>query len=171
MKKYKILLIDLDDTLTNTISGNTFPKGVWDMKFDFEVLDKIKEYGFERICIVTNQGGVEKGFVNRYNWIKKIDYICACIKEYTGIINCDYEVCVTNCKDCQHRKPNIGMFVDFLSKLTFLDRVINYFDEALMVGDASGLPGQFSDSDKKFAENARIDYMDVNDFKKLKINS
>ena len=63
------------------------------------------------------------------------------------------------------------MFIDFLSKLTFLDGVINYFDETLMVGDASGLPGQFSDSDKKFAENARIDYMGVNDFKKLKINS
>lgn len=34
-----------------------------------------------------------------------------------------------------------------------------------MVGDASGLEGQFSDSDKKFAENAGIDYMDVNEFK------
>lgn len=30
-----------------------------------------------------------------------------------------------------------------------------------MVGDASGLPGQFSDSDKVCAENAGIDYMDV----------
>ena len=32
---------------------------------------------------------------------------------------------------------------------------------SLMVGDASGLPGQFSDSDKVCAENAGIDYMDV----------
>lgn len=31
----------------------------------------------------------------------------------------------------------------------------------LMVGSASGLPGQFSDSDKVCAENAGIDYMDV----------
>ena len=30
-----------------------------------------------------------------------------------------------------------------------------------MVGDASGLPGQFSDSDKVCAEKAGIDYMDV----------
>lgn len=35
---------------------------------------------------------------------------------------------------------------------------------SLMVGDASGLPGQFSDSDKVCAENAGIDYMDVVQF-------
>lgn len=33
-----------------------------------------------------------------------------------------------------------------------------------MVGDASGLPGQFSDSDKVCAENAGVDYMDVIQF-------
>jgi hypothetical protein len=34
----------------------------------------------------------------------------------------------------------------------------------LMIGDASGKPGQFSDSDKRTAENFGIDYMDINDF-------
>jgi hypothetical protein len=36
--------------------------------------------------------------------------------------------------------------------------------ETLMIGDASGKEGQFSDSDKKCAENFGIDYMDINDF-------
>ena len=35
---------------------------------------------------------------------------------------------------------------------------------SLMAGGASGLPGQFSDSDKVCAENAGIDYMDVTRF-------
>ena len=35
-----------------------------------------------------------------------------------------------------------------------------------MIGDASGKEGQFSDSDKKTAENFGIDYMDVEDFVK-----
>ena len=35
---------------------------------------------------------------------------------------------------------------------------------SLMIGDASGKEGQFSDSDKKTAENFGIDYMDVDDF-------
>lgn len=39
-------------------------------------------------------------------------------------------------------------------------------DKMLIVGDASGLPEQFSDSDKKCAENFGIDYLDVNDFVK-----
>ncbi len=37
----------------------------------------------------------------------------------------------------------------------------------LMVGDASGLEGQFSDSDKRTAENFGIDYLDVNEFVNL----
>ena len=36
--------------------------------------------------------------------------------------------------------------------------------KSLMIGDASGKEGQFSDSDKKTAENFGIDYMDVEDF-------
>ena len=36
--------------------------------------------------------------------------------------------------------------------------------KSLMIGDASGKEGQFSDSDKKTAENFCIDYIDVNDF-------
>ena len=36
--------------------------------------------------------------------------------------------------------------------------------DCLMIGDASGKPGQFSDSDKKFAENCGIDYMDAADY-------
>jgi hypothetical protein len=34
-----------------------------------------------------------------------------------------------------------------------------------MIGDASGKEGQFSDSDKKTAENFGIDYLDIEDFK------
>ena len=33
-----------------------------------------------------------------------------------------------------------------------------------MIGDDSGKPGDFSDSDKKCAENFGIDYIDVEDF-------
>ena len=43
MKEYKVIFADLDGTLIETISGETFPKGIWDMKLRFDVLDKIKE--------------------------------------------------------------------------------------------------------------------------------
>lgn len=38
------------------------------------------------------------------------------------------------------------------------------YDTILMIGDASGKEGQFSDSDKKTAENLGCEYMDVDDF-------
>ena len=50
----------------------------------------------------------------------------------------------------------------------FFDEYMDKFnfdkDDALMIGDASGKTGQFSDSDKKTAENFGIDYLDVEDF-------
>ena len=62
-------------------------------------------------------------------------------------------------KDNKNRKPNIGM----------LEHLQEYFGEndksqMIMIGDASGKPGDFSDSDKKCAENFGIDYLDVEDF-------
>ena len=166
MKKKTVLLMDLDGTVINTISGETFPKGVWDMKIDFELLDKIKEYGFKSICIITNQGGVENGFVDMGRWMNKAQYICSCIKEYTGI-KCDYEVCFSNGKNNIRRKPNIGMIMDYLND--FIMGTDDNPKNCLMIGDASGLSGQFSDSDKKCAENANIDYLDVSEFKRKNI--
>ena len=58
MKKYNVIFSDLDGTLINTVSGETFPKGIWDMKFRYEVLDKIKEVKPEYLLIVSNQGSI-----------------------------------------------------------------------------------------------------------------
>ena len=38
MKKYDVIFADLDGTLIETISGDTFPKGIWDMKLRFDVI-------------------------------------------------------------------------------------------------------------------------------------
>lgn len=75
MKKYKVLFCDLDGTLINTISGETFPKGIWDMTFRFKVLDAIKKLAPEYVFIVSNQGGIEKGFVDILYFQQKLIYI------------------------------------------------------------------------------------------------
>lgn len=54
MKEYKVIFADLDGTLIDTISGETFPKGIWDMRIRFEVLDKVKEIKPGCLLIVTN---------------------------------------------------------------------------------------------------------------------
>lgn len=35
--KKKVIFIDMDGTLIDTVSGKTFPEGVWDMKLKMEV--------------------------------------------------------------------------------------------------------------------------------------
>ena len=75
--------------------------------------------------------------------------------------------CTSNDKSDIYRKPNTGMF----ERLTesYVGDDFDYIKSvSLMIGDASGKEGQFSDSDKKCAENFGIDYLDVDDF--IKIN-
>lgn len=165
MKNYKILFADLDGTLITTRSGGTFPKGIWDMEFRFEVLDAIKKMQPATIFIVSNQGGIEKGFVNVNNFDVKFEYIGRAISEYCGCRVCA-EYCATNNKSDPYRKPNIGM-LEYLCE-RFIGDDFNHIESvSLMIGDASGKEGQWSDTDKKTAENFGCDYMDVEDFVKL----
>ena len=162
MKEYKVIFCDLDGTLIETISGETFPKGIWDMRLKFDVLDSIKKLNPEYILIVSNQGGIESGFVNRHDFRRKSEYITRSIREYCGC-ECYAMYCETNDKSDPYRKPNTGMLYSLLENHVVDD--IGYIKSmSLMIGDASGKEGQFSDSDKKTAENFCIDYMDVNDF-------
>lgn len=168
MKKYKVLFCDLDGTLIDTLSGATFPKGIWDMKIKFDVLDAIKKLTPKYVFIVSNQGGIEAGFVNRRNFEFKMEYIIRSMREYLNYdVFVEYSYCTSNDKKNEYRKPNIGMCVKlsekYIQKNNPCPNLAN--KDCLMIGDASGLEGQFSDSDKKTAENFGIDYMDVNEFK------
>ena len=162
MKKYNVIFSDLDGTLINTVSGETFPKGIWDMKFRYEVLDKIKEVKPEYLLIVSNQGGIEKGFISQSDFSTKIECICRTIREYCHC-PCYAMYCVTNDKSDPYRKPNTGM-LEYLTERYIGDDFDYIKFVSLMIGDASGKEGQFSDSDKKTAENFGIDYMDAEEF-------
>lgn len=91
----------------------------------------------------------------------ELNYVAQCVLDYCKVEVCASGYCRTNRKDDPLRKPNTGMFDLFRKRFKF------DLNECLMVGDASGSPGQFSDSDKKAAENFGIDYLDVSDFVKL----
>lgn len=164
-KKYDVIFADLDGTLIDTLSSKIFPKCIWGMRIKFDVLDKIKEINPKCLLIVTNQGGIEKGFVDEENFRLKCEYVRRSISEYTGI-ETRFEYCKSNDVSCEDRKPNPGMLSWLLHEVKMrgiVDEDITK-DKMLMIGDASGKEGQFSDSDKKCAENFGIAYMDVNDF-------
>lgn len=166
--KKRVLFISLDDTLIKTISGKTFPEDVSDFKIQLAVLDKIAEkfpylvYFF----IVTNQEGIGK-FINQSDFKAKLYSINLFCKYYLdsklkNVLHFDEMYCCSTDKTDSYRKPNTGM----------LEKLVNYWEiitkeECIMIGIASGKPGDFSDSDKKCAENFGIDYIDVRDFLKL----
>ena len=74
--------------------------------------------------------------------------------------------CPSNDSTNPLRKPNIGMLKHMSD-----DWGVQNKQEMIMIGDASGKPGDFSDSDKKCAENFGIDYIDVRDFLNLNSNT
>lgn len=165
MKKPIVIFADLDGTLIKTLSREIFPQGIWDMRFNFPALDMIREIHPKCLLIITNQGGIEKGFVDKRNFEFKMEYIRRSIEEYTGITT-EYSYCISNDKNNKYRKPNIGMIDSLMRKMIKRGIVENGIstDSILMIGDASGKEGQFSDSDKKCAENAGFQYMDIEDF-------
>lgn len=169
----KVLFIDLDGTLIKTISGKTFPEDITDFRIQLPVLDKIKKKMPNLDCffIVTNQSGIEH-FVTEDDFIaklKSIDTFCNNYlrKIYTPFLESDYRYCsAPKSSNSPYRKPNIGMLSELLGYYGIAYNKHN-LDTMVMIGDASGKPGDFSDSDKKCAENFGIDYIDVRDFLEL----
>lgn len=170
MKKYKYLFCDLDGTLIKTASGKTFAEDVTDFRIRKDVLDKIKELhqenDLEFIAIVTNQGGIPQ-YISERDFAAKLDAIETFVRRYIIYVLVRAYYCASLDTSDENRKPNVGMLAKAAQDCTkILGSEFNK-EKALMIGDASGKPGQFSDSDKKTAENFGIDYMDVEDFIKF----
>lgn len=165
MKKYKIVFVDLDGTLINTLNGEAFPRGVWDMKLNITLLYKLRQLAPKYVFIITNQGGIEKGYVDRNHFENKLHYLLDCVTEYIGQdCICKSAYCHLNDKDNCYRKPNTGMLSYLIESFVSEDEDSINDEDMCMIGDASGKKGQFSDSDKQTAINFGIDYYDVNDF-------
>lgn len=164
MENKKIVFADLDGTLIETLSGETHPKGVWDCKLKLDVWKKIKMRfpDMTHFFIVSNQGGIEKGLVNKENFSYKYEWILAGLAEWFGKKGLVVQgvACSSNNPESHHRKPNTGMLEDILNDHFSINPDKS---EMVMIGDASGKEGDWSDSDKKTAENFGIDYIDVRD--------
>jgi DNA 3'-phosphatase len=164
----KVLFIDLDSTLIKTVSGKTFPEDITDFRIQLPVLDKIIEKlpNLKRFFIVTNQGGLKSDDA-KWNFKAKLYAIEDICESYLGnnlnnFYGSDSMYCSSMDKTDPYRKPNTAMLESL-----FEEWEVESKDECIMIGDASGKPGDFSDSDKKCAENFGIDYIDVRDFLEL----
>ena len=162
-----ILFADLDGTLIQTASGKTFAEDCTDFRIRKDVLDKIKcmdELVF--ICIVTNQGGIPK-YTPKHDFEAKLSAIIQFITNYCYDIEVFARYCISEDGTNPNRKPNTGMLESIMNDdLRWTGKPFKDKANMLMIGDASGKDGQFSDSDKVCAERFGIDYLDVEDFLK-----
>ena len=154
----KILFTDLDGTLIVIKSGETFPKDTHDWKFKDGIIQAIQNYKPDLVYIVTNQGGIELGYVDELEFNIKLSDI-----EYhfatSTFIPISHDYCASNNPRDPLRKPNTGLLVPMFATMSDYSNV-----EYLMIGDVSGRPGSFSGSDRQCADNAKVPYMDVEDF-------
>ena len=145
----KALFLDLDGTVIITKSGRAFPLHSDDWKLIPEMLPFIKEKIKQNYIpiIVTNQAGIELGYLTEQTFINKIENICYRLEYYLKIpkntINYWY------CKEAEsyNRKPNIGMAIQAAEEYEL------NFSECIMVGDM--------ESDKEFARNCGMTYISV----------
>jgi len=150
MKLNRALFLDLDKTVIYNKSGAEFPKSIDDWKFIPRILERIKFYSDEGfyICIVSNQGGIQLGYVSHEFIQARLNSIQQEIEQYIHAA-----ISYAYCPHMDHydRKPNPGMAYQMALNLNLDLR------ECIMIGDA--------DSDEEFAKIAGIGtYSHVNDF-------
>jgi bifunctional polynucleotide phosphatase/kinase len=159
MKKYDICFLDLDGTLIKTRSGKKFPSSYEDWTFikttSKFILEK-KSQGF-KIILVTNQAGISSGYVNREKFMGKLESI-------QEDLNLSFDkIFIADSMKSIYRKPKSRA----LEKSLLSEGIRINKDTSFMIGDAGGLDGDFSDSDKKFAESLKIDFIHVDYLKGL----
>lgn len=131
MELDKALFLDLDGTIINTRSGRQFPLHSADWVLIPETLEAIKHYYRMdyRIIIVTNQGGIEQGYIAEKVFVAKIEEICKVIEKHCGLRK--NSIIYSYCPKMEnyYRKPNPGMAYELAIEYELNLR------ESVMIGD------------------------------------
>lgn len=142
MKVIKGLFLDLDSTLIKTKSGKTSPQDQNDWQwYNDHVKSTIRRHMEYGIFIVSNQGGIESGFVNEREFMDKLGVILDQIARITDS-SVPYQGYYCPYMESYDRKPLPGMAFQAARDYSVL------LKESIMVGDMH--------SDREFATNAGI---------------
>ena len=129
-KKSPCIFLDRDGVI------NKAPEGVWVTEihqFEFipltvHAIMEFKKAGF-LVCVITNQGGIENGFISHAGLSSLHDHMQ---RELHELIGCKFDgiyYCPHHEAKCQCRKPLPGMFWQAAQEFN-ID-----FDRSVMIGD------------------------------------
>lgn len=144
----KIASFDLDDTL---IHRSKRGKGDWTLLFDMVpiTINDLVNKGYA-IIIFTNQSGMSKKDYDIETWKNNlasvIDRIFKNVKTY-------YCAIYVAKKYDLYRKPNLGLWSVMKTDLN-----VKISKKSFFCGDAAGREKDFSDTDRKFALNIKINF-------------
>lgn len=136
MKGEKVAGFDLDDTLTSGMALTPYP-GV------IEKLQSLYDDGYN-IIIVSNQ---KKRHIGDKKLLTKLEKV-------GDVLGIPFIAFCARAED-DYRKPNNGILSLIPEKFGKME---------FFVGDAAGRPGDHSDCDKMFAENANIPFHTANEY-------
>lgn len=160
----KILFLDLDGTVRQTKSGQTFINDPYDQQLIPGVLDAVARYSTWTIVGITNQAGVEAHKKTLDSCIKEQMYTMQllpqlqCINFCTTFDGSNGYKCYSDGSVVKlptgrnYRKPSPGMLIQFIEDCCLLP-----LEDVLMVGDRV--------EDQQCALNTGIDFIWATDWR------
>ncbi len=157
-KSYKLIIFDVDNTLTTTKSGNTFRANAADWQWLLGRLDALRYLTVEtvetQVAVASNQGGVAFGHMREADLTRELRRMCeeggipqellfTCFNHPTASIE-KYK------REDPRRKPGAGMLIEAMAACHVEP------GQTLMVGDR--------EEDLAAAINADVDFKWTNEF-------
>ncbi len=153
---YKLIVFDVDGTLTTTKSGAMFRKFADDWQWLPGRLEKLKSLKTQsvKLAVATNQGGVAFGYMQQSDILNELSKMIA----QASISKGGLYICYTHPAakieqyraEDDRRKPNPGMLLEAMSDFDVEP------DETLYVGDRP--------EDEEAAKNAGVAFMWTDEF-------
>jgi histidinol phosphatase-like enzyme len=156
----------MDDTLIKTVSDGTFSLGIYDMTLRLDVFAKIKMLAPNAVFIVSNQGGIEAGYVNPTLFQHKFMYVLAALQGFLGLHTfVAGRFCPTQNPKFEGRKPNTAMLTIMLDEFEQIVKDYRFSkEECVYIGDT------LIDTERRTAENFGCDFVPVEDFLRMHID-
>lgn len=166
LSEKRIVFVDMDDTLIKTVLGEAFPLGIYDMTLRLDVFAKIKMLAPNAVFIVSNQGGIEAGYVNPTLFQHKFMYVLAALQEFLGLHTfVAGRFCPTQNPKFEGRKPNTAMLTIMLDEFEQIVKDYRFTkEECVYIGDT------LIDTERRTAENFGCDFVPVEDFLRVHID-